>query len=206
MRIKVDQLKRIFPFCKADGWVVPLNNALERFGILDRNVIAAFLAQVGAESAELNHLHERLRYTAERLVQVWPRRFPTIDSARAYSNNPKALANHVYANRMGNGNTASGDGYRYRGRGLIQLTGRNNYDRIGKRLGLDLIADPGLLLDPTNAAKSACVYWVDSGLNHLSDSGDFRMITIRINGGVNGYSDRKEKWEAVQRSMELPHP
>ena len=106
------------------AWVVPLNTGIDKFDITDARRAASFLAQIAEESDELRHLVENLNYSAGRLMQVWPTRFPPVKSARSYERNPEKLANHVYASRLGNGDQASGDGWRYRGRGLIQATGQ----------------------------------------------------------------------------------
>ena len=141
---------------------------------------------------------EGLTYkTALRLTKVWPKRFPDEVSALPYLNNEEKLANLVYAKRLGNGDTASGDGYKFRGRGIIQITGRSNYAETGKGLGLDLVNQPDLLLQKPNAAMSAAWFWSSRGLNALADDRnddndleDFTEITKRINGGNVGLSER----------------
>src|SRR6266481_4067159 len=136
-------ISAVMPKCPdVAAWVAPLNSALSRFDITDRRRAAAFLAQVAHESSELTHLIENLSYSAARLIQVWPRRFPTLKKARTYERNPEKLANYVYASRLGNGDEASGDGWRYRGRGLIQLTGRSNYASCSTATGIDLLQSP----------------------------------------------------------------
>ena len=140
---------------------------------------------------EFNHLLENLNYSAQRLVQVWPSRFPSLPVAIPYAGNPEKLANFIYANRLGNGPPDSGDGWKYRGRGLIQLTGRGNYQQAATGIGRPLVDQPDLLLQPDVAARSAAFFWKSHGLNELADdrsgdddNADFQMITIRINGGT----------------------
>lgn len=178
--ITLDQLQQIMPAAPA-GWVDPLNAAMAEFGIATPLQMAAFMAQAAHESGELKRLEENLNYSAQRLVQVWPRRF-TRQEAAAYARQPERIANRAYAGRMGNGNEASGDGWRYRGRGIFQLTGRDNYRRAASALGLGLLADPDQLLQPINAARSAGWFWFDRGLNALAESRYFERITAVING------------------------
>lgn len=150
------ELLRIMPKCAdPDGWVDPLNQAMARFRIDTPARVAAFLAQIAQESGQLNKLVENLNYSAKRLMEVWPNRFPDMDKANRYANNPEKLANYVYASRLGNGNEASGDGWAYRGRGLIQITGRGNYRSVASALGLPLEAQPELLEQALPAALSA---------------------------------------------------
>ena len=164
-------LKAALPLCKApEQWTEALNPAMDRFEINSPPRIACFLAQTAHESSQFNRLKESLYYkTASRLMAVWPRRFPNEASAAPYVKNEEKLANVVYGKRMGNGPAESGDGYRYRGRGLIQITGRSNYTDVGKALGIDLINQPDLLLEPKWAALSAAYFWAGHGLNALAD-------------------------------------
>lgn len=205
-----DLLQRVFPNCKDPGaWVDALNPAFQKYEIETPDRMASFLAQTGYESGQYNRLEENLNYTtAARLTRVWPRRFPDEASAMPYVNNPQKLANMVYANRMGNGDAQSDDGYRFRGRGIIQLTGRSNYDSAGEAMGVDLIAAPELLAEPTWAALSAGWFWQSRGLNELADDRthdddleDFSRITRRINGGVAGLKDRFELFKRVYAEL-----
>jgi len=140
-------------------------------------------------------------------MQVWPRRFPTLKKARTYERNPEKLANYVYASRLGNGDEASGDGWRYRGRGLIQTTGRSNYRATGAALTLQLESEPTLLEEPDHASLSAAWFWKSHGLNELADAGgagdeeDFETISIRINGGRAGLESRKKYWQAAKDAL-----
>lgn len=175
-----DQLQLIMP-ASPDGWVDPLNVAMDEFGISSPLQMAAFLAQAAHESAELTRIEENLNYSARRLMQVWPRRF-SHQEAPTYAYQPERIANRAYAGRMGNGNEASGDGWRYRGRGIFQLTGRDNYRRASGALGLGLLADPDQLLQPLHAARSAGWFWRDRGCNDLAARHHFERITAIING------------------------
>lgn len=179
------------PRCDAGQWIDPLNAAMNRFEINTPTRMAAFLAQLAHESTETTRLTEGLFYSrAEHLCAVWPKRFPTLASATPYVKNPQALANNVYANRGGNGDELSGDGWHYRGRGLFQLTFKDNYRLVGDALNLPLLADPDRVTTPEVAALTAANFWQRLGLNALADHQpgdgnvkDFEKISIRINGG-----------------------
>ena len=190
MPITVQQLLQILPNAgPVAGVFVPvLNTAMGRYQIVGTKRIAAFIAQVGHESSHLTRLVENLSYSADALRRNWPSRFGT-ELAKAVERKPEQIANIAYGNRMGN--TAPGDGWKYRGRGLIQITGKNNYRACGEALGLDLIAYPELLEKPQHACMSAAWFWATSGLNTLADAGKFDAITQRINGGQNGAADRQ---------------
>lgn len=203
-------LKQVFPLC-ADpaGWAQALNPALERYQINTRARLCSFLAQTGHESAQFNRLVESLNYkTAGRLMKVWPKRFPSEASAIPYVGNESKLANFVYANRLGNGDNASGDGFRFRGRGIIQITGRSNYTAVGKELKLPLVEDPDLLLTKEVSALAAAWFWHSRGLNALADDNtgdddleDFTEITRRINGGTVGIKERLLAFNAINTNL-----
>lgn len=202
------QLAAIMPRAQHDKWLLPLSLAMHEYSITSPQRMAAFLAQIAHESHELNRLEENLNYSAKRLCQVWPKRFPTLAAAEPYANNPERLANRVYAGRLGNGNEASGDGWRFRGRGLIQLTGRSNYAACRKALGVDLIKSPYRLLEPGTAARSAAWFWSSRGLNALADhepgdddEADFRRITTIINGAAIGIAERTKYWASARRAL-----
>lgn len=161
-----------------------------------------FLAQIGHESGGLTIVEENLRYSAERICVVWPSRFPDLASAQRCDRQPETLANTVYCNRMGNGPLESGDGWRYRGRGYIQLTGRDGYRRVGEIAGIDLEAEPEQAADPATALLVACSFWQWKGLNALADEGDFEKVTRRINGGTIGMADRRAWLDKVRRTLE----
>ncbi len=194
------------PACSnVTAWVTALNNAMSRFDITGGQRMAAFLAQVAHESGQLARLSENLNYSAKRLMQVWPSRFPTLEKAQKYEKNPEKLANYVYAGRLGNGDEASGDGWRFRGRGLIQLTGRGNYRAAGQGIGLPLEEQSDLLGQPEAAALSAAWFWKSHGLNELADdrsndndNEDFKTITKRINGGTVGLQERIAFWKRAK--------
>jgi putative chitinase len=169
MKITAQQLKTITPKCNTDQWLNSLNQAMTKFEINISARIAAFLAQVAHESAETTVLSENLNYSALRLTQIWPQRFPTLASAQTYAKNSAKLANFVYTGRGGNGSTASDDGWCYRGRGLFQLTTKDNYRLAGQALALPLVEKPDLLLSPEVAALTAAHFWQRLGLNVLAD-------------------------------------
>jgi len=169
-------------------WLEPLNNTFDKYQINTPKRQAAFIGQCGHESNNFRTLEENLHYSSNALMRVWPSRFPDNDVAEKYANNPEKIANKVYSGRMGN--TEDGDGWKYHGRGLIQLTGKDNYKRCGDSMGVDLVNQPDLLLQTDYAALSAGWFWSKHGLNQLADLGDWVAITKRINGGIHGIDDR----------------
>lgn len=172
----------------ADDWAEPFANVMRALHWSDARDLPNFLAQVLHESGMLQRLEEGLSYSAERLTQVWPRRFPSIASAQPYARNPRALANRVYGGRMGN--TAPDEGWRYRGRGLIQITGRNNYALAQELTGLPLLDVPELLCEPEPALMASAAWWERS----VPDAalGDVRRVTRYVNGGDNGLAHRQQ--------------
>ena len=200
------QITAIMPACPdAEAWTPALNSAMQRFEIATAERMAAFLAQLAHESGQMKRLAENLNYSAQRLMQVWPARFPTLGKALQYERNPQKLANYVYAKRLGNGDEASGDGWNYRGRGLVQLTGRGNYRAAALGIGMPLEEQPELLEQPAAAALSAAWFWKSHGLNELADdqnndddTEDFKTITKRINGGTIGMKERMALWEKAK--------
>lgn len=172
-------------------WLEPLNTTFEKYDINTPRRQAAFIGQCQHESGNFKTLQENLHYSANALMRVWPSRFPDQDTADKYADNPEKIANKVYAGRMGN--TEEGDGWKYHGRGLIQLTGKENYEHCGSSLGVDLVGSPDWLLDPKYAALSAGWFFNKKGLNQLADIGDVVAITKRINGGTLGLDDRAAK-------------
>ncbi|OEC45004.1 glycoside hydrolase family 19 [Pseudomonas sp. 1D4] len=177
-----------------------------RFSLTTPNRQSAFLAQAAHESSGFTRLTENLNYSATGLAATWPGRFRGADGqpnalARALHRRPEAIANVVYANRMGNGPEASGDGWRYRGRGLLQITGRAQYQRCGAALGLPLVEQPDLLAQPEPAVLSAAWFWQVNGLNELADARDFEAITRRINGGLNGLAERRALWAKFREAL-----
>ena len=204
-----NKLRTAFPKCKTPGiWVAALLPALDKYDISSKARIASFLGQIAHESGQFNTLEENLFYSASRLVKVWPKRFPTLEFAQQYEKNPQKLGNYVYANRIGNGAVSSGDGYRFRGRGLVQLTGRSNYASASSILGVDLLSHPDLLIEPNVAAMSAAWFWASRGLNELADDKtgdndleDFTTITMRINGGTAGLQNRFQLFKAAEAAL-----
>jgi putative chitinase len=174
-------------------WLEPLNEVFAKYDISTPARQAFFIGQCAHESNNFKVLEENLNYSATALMRVWPSRFPNLDVANQYANNPEKIANKIYSGRMGNGDEESGEGYAYRGRGCIQLTGRDSYDRCGKGLGVDFINQPQLLVEPNYAALSAGWFWNKAGLNTLADAKDYDTMTKRINGGLIGLDDRKAK-------------
>lgn len=164
-----------------------INEQTSKAEINTRERAAMFLAQVSYESMRLSRLEENLSYSAARLCAVWPSRFPTMESARPYAMNPKALANKVYGGRMGN--DTQDDGWKFRGRGLKQLTGHDNYRRHGVLLGVDFINNPALVATPVYAVATAVSFWNTAGGNGYADRGDYMGLTKAINGGLTGYED-----------------
>lgn len=177
---------------------VSVDLALGPFGILDNAHRAAhFCAQVLHETGGLRVAVENLNYTAERLMVVWPRRFQTLAAARPFAHNPRALANKTYGGRMGN--VEPDDGWRYIGRGMLQLTGRESYLRVGTALDLDLVGSPELVLLPQNLLPVAGEIWREKGCNRFADLDDVVRVTRAINGGQIGLPDRRQ-WLAKARS------
>lgn len=171
-------------------WVTALNDTFSQFGILTPNQQAAFIGQCGHECGHFRILEENLNYRAATLMKLWPKRFPTLEIANAYAGNPKKIANMVYANRMGNRDESSGDGYRFRGRGCIQLTGHANYFHAGKALGVDFVIEPDLVATPKYAAMTAGWFWSTHGCNEAAEAQDWVKLTKKINGGTIGLEDR----------------
>lgn len=163
-----------------------------------------FLAQIGHESGGLTTFEEGLSYSAKRMCAVWPKRFPDIAAATPYANNPRKLASFVYAGRMGNGDAASGDGYAYRGRGFIQITGRDGYRNVGRHTGLPLEDKPDLAGRLENYLLVAAGFWKWKELNGFCDKGDFTGATRRINGGTVGLEDRKAWLDKARRVLAAP--
>ena len=170
-----------------------LQPALIEFDITTARRMAPFLGEVAYESSGLTRMEESFAYTPERLTVVWPFRFKTLPVAEAYvARGAAAIASYVYANRMGNGAETSGDGWRFRGRGFIQLTGRANYAESGVALDLPLLTRPEMAADPANAWRIAARFFATRGCNGFADAGNFSAITYAINGGSNGAKGRAD--------------
>ena len=183
------------------AWLAAVIVACTKFKIDTPKQIAAFIAQTAHESGGYTRLTENLNYSAEALMRVWPRRFPTKKIADAFARQPELIANQVYSGRMGNGPVQTGDGWRYIGRGLKQLTGKDNYARCSKALSVNLVEDPELLLKPMFAAQSAAWFWSANNCGPLADAGEFELLTKRINGGLIGLADRKARYDRVMQCL-----
>lgn len=179
-------------------WEEPLQMVFDKYDMSTTLRQAAFIGQCAHESGNFKTLEENLHYKAESLMKVWPSRFPSLEVANQFANNPEKIANKVYAGRMGN--NEEGDGWAFHGRGLVQLTGRDSYTRCGESLGMDLISNPELLLQPKGAALSAGWFWSKHGLNELADAQDYETMTKRINGGTLGLDDRIVK---INKALEV---
>lgn len=193
-------------YAVARQWVLPISSAMQHWGITTPKRQAAFLAQIGVESGGLTHLVESIDYSAEALVKMWPLRFSAqlaqqLGRTAEHPANQQRIANIAYANRFGNGDEASGDGWMYRGRGLVQLTFRANYRACGAAIGQDLLAHPELLLKPVHAANAAGWFWQTHGCNAPADTDDFARVTVRINGGMTDYEQRVQLWKQAQEAF-----
>lgn len=208
MSITLEQLKSLYPRASGPvlkGFADAAPTVFAKFGLdTHPSRLEYFLAQIGHESGGLTTFEEGLNYSARRMCQVWPRRFPTLASAQPFANNPRLLASQVYAGRMGNGNAASGDGYAYRGRGFIQITGRDGYRNVGQRVDLELEKDPDLAGKVENYLLVAAGFWKWKDLNDFCDKGDFTGATRRINGGTVGLEDRKAWLDKARRVLAQP--
>jgi putative chitinase len=172
------------------AWVSVLAVCLPKAAIVAPRRVAAFLGQCAQESGGFRDLEENLNYSAERLCLVWPNRFPTLQAAEACAAQPEVLANRVYAGRMGNGDAASGDGWRFRGRGLIQITGRSAYLHFAQAMGMSLDQAVAHAGTPAGAADSAVWFWTANELNALADAWSIDGLTRKINGGMAGAAER----------------
>ena len=172
-------------------WLAPLEETFAKYDISTPQRQACFIGQCAHESGNFKTLQENLNYSAEGLMKTWPSRFATKEIADQYARQPAKIAGKVYNGRLGN--TSEEEAAKYLGRGLIQLTGKENYEHCGLGIGADLLADPALLLDPRYASLSAGWFWNKKGLNSLADSQDLETMTKRINGGLIGLDDRKTK-------------
>ena len=175
----------------SESWQKSLADTFAKYGINTSQRQACFIGQCMHESNGFRVLEENLHYSANALMRTWPSRFPDEDTAEKYANNPEKIANKVYGGRMGN--VEDDDGWKYHGRGLIQLTGKDNYANCGSGMGVDFLSNPDLLATVEYACLSAGWFWNKKGLNDLADTGDYETMTKRINGGLIGLDDRKAK-------------
>jgi putative chitinase len=193
MKIEASQILSLCPTCKPDeanSLAECLPAIFEKYAIDTPLRVAHFLAQTAHESEGYTHFSENLNYSASGLQNTFPKYFRQVSPA-AYARNPEKIANHVYADRMGNGSEASGDGWKFRGRGMIQLTGRENYTSFSKDCGKDCTEDPDFLTTPEGAAESAAWYWKQRDINKPADVDDVVAVTRLINGGTLGLDERK---------------
>lgn len=188
----VGAVRNIVPSCPPE-WASRMEHEMEVRAINTKDRAAMFIAQCAHESAGFTRFTENLNYSAQGLMRVWPSRFPSFEFAAQYERHPEKIANFVYSNRLGNGNEASGDGWKYRGRGVLQITGKDNYRKAGEGIRYPLERYPEDMLVPEFGAAAAAWLWVAKGLNELADQDDFLEITRRVNGGLIGLEDRK-KW------------
>ena len=177
-----------------DHWYEALCKILPDYEIDTPQRVAAFLAQCSHESGGFRALKENLNYRPETLVKLWPSHFPNMEVANQYAHNQEKIANRAYANRMGNGDEASGDGFRYCGRGLIQLTGKDNYQAFADSIQTPVEEVPEFLGTFEGAIQSACWFWENGNLNQWADAGDILTLTKRINGGTIGLDDRTKQY------------
>ena len=201
-----------------DKWLQPLIETCVEFEINTPQRVAAFVAQTSHESGGYTMLSENLNYRAATLAACWPNRFAELGPdkkpkrnekgaliptkvAESIAGKPELIANMVYSSRMGNGPAESGEGWKYRGRGLKQLTGKDNYARCGRDLGLDLVGNPDLLLEPIPAARSAGWFWKSNALSAFADAGDIKGMTKKINGGYIGLEARQALYNKVLASI-----
>lgn len=194
------QILEAAPKCPP-AWADALASVMPRTGINTPTRAAMFLAQWAHETSGFTRFVENLNYSAEGLVATWPGRFRTLEHAAAYHRQPERIANVVYASRMGNGPEASGDGWRFRGRGACMLTGRANYREAAIAIGWPLEGTPDDAATPVTAALVAAWFWNSRGLNQYADRDDFDTVTRRINGGMIGSEDRK-RWLARMRATQ----
>lgn len=196
MELTTRQLKDMVPGIPyADHWVEALNILLPDYGINTPKRMAAFIAQCAHESGGFKFLKENLNYKAESLMKTFPKYFHTRELADQYAKKPEKIANRVYASRMGNGDEASGDGFLYCGRGLIQLTGKDNYSWFAASLEISVEEAAAYLETFEGAAQSACWFWETNNLNVEADAGDIKKMTKKINGGYIGLEDRIKHYE-----------
>lgn len=201
MAITLELLQQIAPKTnpeRLDGFVEGLHVACDKFEINTVSRLSCFLAQCAHESGEFTAVKENLNYSADGLNKIFHKYFPTLESAQSYARNPEMIANKVYANRMGNGDEQSGDGFSFCGRGLIQLTGRSNYTQFANDLGITLEEAVEYLQTYEGAAMSAAWFWWRNNLNNWADQEDMRTLTHKINGGEIGLDDRMHKFQIIK--------
>ena len=205
IELTIDILVECLPEAKRSNlekFVEGLNETFEHFEIDTPKRMAMFIAQTAHESGNFAATQENLNYSAKGLTGRFKKYFPTEELARQYERKPEKIANRVYANRMANGDEASGDGYRFCGRGLIQLTGRANYTKFAEDLGISIEETVAYLETPSGAVSSAGWFWDNNNLNQYCDKDDFVTLTKRINGGTIGLEDRKHHYHIALDLLE----
>jgi putative chitinase len=205
MQVTLELLQHMCPKTKLsvlEGYVEPLNTVAEYYEMTANPArLAGFLSQTAHESGGFNFIKENLNYSAKGLMTTFKKYFPTEDLAKQYERKPEKIANRVYANRMGNGPEESGDGYRFCGRGLIQLTGRQNYTKLAEDLGITVEETAQYLETPNGAVSSAGWFWDNNNLNSYCDKNDFITLTKRINGGTIGLADRQHHFDEAMHFL-----
>lgn len=203
--ITVDVLQKVCPKTKRsvlEQYALPLHEVAEYYDMyVNPKRAAAFIAQTAHESGGFNFVKENLNYSAKGLMTTFKKYFPTEELAKQYERQPQKIANRVYANRMSNGPEESGDGYRFCGRGLIQLTGRANYTKFAEDLGISIDETVAYLETPAGAVSSAGWFWDNNNLNQYCDNEDFVTLTKRINGGTIGLEDRKHHYHIALEAL-----
>ena len=199
--LELSQLKQMVRNPHIDHWHEAIDQLLPDYEINTPARVAAFVAQCAHESGNFVFVKENLNYKAASLMKTFGKYFPTMDMAMQYEKRPEKIANRVYASRMGNGDEASGDGYRFCGRGLIQLTGRDNYTFFAGSLGIDVEEASEYLSTFEGAVQSACWFWETNNLNRFADAGDIKGLTRAINGGYIGLEDRISHYEHALHVM-----
>jgi len=204
--ITLDILQQLCPKTKKsvlELYATPVHEVADYYDMYaNMNRAAGFVAQIAHESGGFNFVKENLNYGAAGLMNTFKKYFPNQEIANQYQRQPEKIANRVYANRMGNGDEDSGDGYRFCGRGLIQLTGCSNYTKFASDLGISVEDTVAYLETPAGAVSSAGWFWDQNNLNQYCDSGDFVMLTKRINGGTIGIEDRQEKYKLALQLLQ----
>lgn len=182
-----------------EKWLEPLNNAFIKYHITDINEKAMFLAQTTHESNNYKRLEESFNYKPERLFEVFRKRVGSLGNAQKLCNEgAKAIADFVYGGRLGN---AKDEGYKYRGRGIIQLTGKNNYEYYGKKINIDLVNNPNLAKEPDTAIEIALLFWKEKECGLYAKIGDVKTVTKLINGGYNGLADRQRRFDSILKIL-----
>jgi putative chitinase len=205
MQVTLELLQHMCPKTKTsvlEGYLEPLNTVAEYYEMTANPArLAGFLAQTAHESGGFNFIKENLNYSADGLQKIFRKYFPNAEIAQQYARQPQKIANRVYANRMGNGPEESGDGFMFCGRGLIQLTGRNNYTKLANDLGISVEETAQYLETPNGAVSSAGWFWDNNNLNQYCDKGDFITLTKRINGGTIGLADRQHHFDEAMNYL-----